>query len=149
MHALLVSLLVTLAPATPITAANAPSAADAVCQLERDAAHAFVAKDAAFLEGLFADDFEHINFRGGVANKHDEIAFFTSPELRMQSATIDSCTARVYDRVAVATGVTTWTGVIARGTDLSGAYRYTRVYHEQHGRWQIVASHFSKIPSAS
>jgi uncharacterized RmlC-like cupin family protein len=32
----------------------------------------------------------------------------------------------------------------SEGQDVSGEYRYTRVYVKRDGRWQIVASHFSR-----
>lgn len=116
-----------------------------LCQREAEADRAYIAHDRPFLEALFADEFEHTNFKGGVANREDEITFFTSPDLSMQSATIDSCAVRTYHDVAVVTGVNTWTGALFKGADLSGSYRFTRVYVRRKKRWQVVASQFSRI----
>lgn len=116
-----------------------------LCQREADADRAYIAHDRAFLEALFADEFEHTNFKGGVADRADEIAFFTSPDFSMQSGTIDSCAVHAYHDVAVVTGVNTWTGALFKGADLSGSYRFTRVYVKRKKRWQVVASQFSRI----
>jgi hypothetical protein len=118
---------------------------DQLCKLENDADTAYIAHDRQFLSNLFADEFVHTNFRGGTVDKAGEIDFFTSPKLIMKAAAVDHCMARKYGHVAVVTGINTWTDTIFNGSDLSGAYRFTRVYvHRQH-RWQIVASHFSKV----
>ena len=144
---LLASLAVIAFPLRPNPEALAhPPIGEAICQLERAVAKAYVAHDRAFLDGLFAAEFQHANFKGGVVGKREELDFFASPDLQMGAATIDSCAVRAYGTVAVATGVTTWSHVLFKGTDLSATYRFTRVYHHHGGRWQIVASHFSKIP---
>lgn len=116
-----------------------------LCQREADADRAYIAHDRAFLEALFADEFEHTNYKGGLANRADEIAFFTSPDFSMQSAAIDSCAVHAYHDVAVVTGINTWTGALFKGADLSGSYRFTRVYVKRKKRWQVVASQFSRI----
>jgi len=116
-----------------------------LCKLENDADKAYIAHDRRFLSNLFADEFVHTNFRGGTVDKSAEMDFFTSPKLSMKSAVVDHCVARKYGRAAVVTGVNTWTDTNFNGSDLSGAYRFTRVYVHRHGRWQIVASHLSKI----
>lgn len=116
-----------------------------LCQLENDADKAYISHDRQFLSNLFADEFVHTNFRGGTVDKAAELDFFASPKLTMKAAVVDHCTARKYGNVAVVTGINTWTDTIFNGSDLSGAYRFTRVYVHRQRRWQIVASHFSKI----
>jgi hypothetical protein len=116
-----------------------------LCKLENDADKAYIAHDRQFLSNLFADEFVHTNFRGSTVDKSAEMDFFTSPKLTMKAAVVDHCVAHKYGRAAVVTGINTWTDAIFNGSDLSGAYRFTRVYVHRQGRWQIVASHFSKI----
>jgi hypothetical protein len=127
--------------------AFAGNVSDQLCKLENDTQKAYIGHDRQFLSNLFADEFVHANFRGSTVDKAGEIDFFTSPKLTMKAATIDQCVAREYGHAAVVTGVNTWTGTIFNGSDLSGAYRFTRVYVYRKHRWQIVASHFSKIAS--
>jgi Domain of unknown function (DUF4440) len=127
--------------------AFAGNVSDQLCKLENDAQKAYVSHDRQFLTNLFADEFVHTNFRGGTVDKAGEIDFFTSPKLTMKAATIDQCVAREYGHAVVVTGINNWTGTIFNGNDLSGAYRFTRVYVYRKHRWQIVASQFSKVTS--
>lgn len=116
-----------------------------ICKLESDVNQAVVAHDGGILTSLFGDEYQHTNFFGSVADKKAEVDFFTSTDFTIKSANITDCTVHVYDDVAVATGVNTWTDASYRGRSLSGSYRFTRVYVRRKGHWQIVASHASKI----
>jgi len=117
------------------------------CKLENDANKAYIEHDRQFLSNLFADEFVHVNYRGGTVDKQGEIDFFASPKLTMKAAAVDHCTAHKYGNVALVTGINTWTETIFNGNDLSGAYRFTRVYLHRQWRWQIVASQYSKLTS--
>jgi hypothetical protein len=119
-----------------------------ICKLENDADRAIVAHDRGFLAALFADEYQHTNFFGSVADKNAEVNFFTSTNFTLKSATIANCTVHVYQDMAVASGVNIWTEASYRGRSLSGSYRFTRVYVRQKGRWQIATSHGSKIAPA-
>jgi hypothetical protein len=119
-----------------------------ICKLENEADRAVVAHDHGFLSTLFANEYQHTNFVGSVADKKAEVDFFTSADFTLKNATIANCTVHVYQDVAVATGVNTWIEASYRGRNLSGSYRFTRVYVRRKGRWQIVASHASKITPA-
>jgi hypothetical protein len=119
-----------------------------ICKLESDVNQAVVAHDGGILTSLFADEYQHTNFFGSVADKKAEVDFFTSKDFAIKSANVTDCAVHVYQDVAVATGVNTWTEASYRGRSLSGSYRFTRVYVRREGRWQIVASHASKIPPA-
>ncbi len=119
-----------------------------ICKLENDADRAVIAHDRGFLTALFADEYQHANFFGSVADKNAEVDFFASADFTLKSATIANCTVHVYQDVAVATGVNIWTEASYKGRSLSGSYRFTRVYVRRKGRWQIVASHASKIMPA-
>jgi ketosteroid isomerase-like protein len=119
-----------------------------ICKLESDVNQAVVAHDGGLLTSLFADEYQHTNFFGSVADKKAEVDFFTSTDFAIKSANITDCAVHVYQDVAVATGVNTWTDASYRGRNLSGSYRFTRVYVRRKGHWQIVASHASKITPA-
>jgi ketosteroid isomerase-like protein len=125
------------------------SVSDTLCQREADANRAIMNRDRSFLTQLYADEFQHVNYIGGLADKKDEIDFFTSPNVSIGDARIDSCTARRYGDVAVATGLTIWTHAVTKSSDLSGSYRFTRVYVYRDNRWQVVASQYSKLPAAT
>jgi len=149
-----VALFTAAAVQSRATAAEAPAALNPgqpggvsaeICKLEEDTDRAVIAHDREFLTALFADEYQHINFFGSVAGKDAEVTFFTSSEFKLKDAGLTDCATHVYQDVAVATGVNTWTGATYRGRDLSGSYRFTRVYVRRNGSWQVVASHASKI----
>jgi len=121
-----------------------PGEGEELCRLENEAGKAYVAHDRKFLDSLFAEEFIHTNYRGGTVDKAAELDFFSSSKLTMKSAVVDNCKVHKYGHVAVVTGTNTWIETIYNGVDLSGVYRFTRVYVWRQRRWQIVASHFSK-----
>lgn len=135
---------VSLVLATPLSAQM--SVSDTLCQREVDADRAIMTRDRSFLTELYADEFQHVNYIGGLADKKDEIDFFTSPNVTIGDARIDSCAARRYGDVAVVTGLNIWTHAGTKSSDLSGHYRFTRVYVYRDHRWQVVASQYSKLP---
>jgi hypothetical protein len=47
-----------------------------ICKLENDANRAVIAHDRGFLTALFADEYQHTNFFGSVADKNAEVDFF-------------------------------------------------------------------------
>lgn len=117
-----------------------------ICKLESDTDNAAMVHDEKFLAALFADEYQHTNFLGGVTDKKAELGFFTSPRFVLKKAEIDGCTVHVYGRdVAVATGTNNWAEASYEGTDISGRYRFTTIYVHRQGRWQIVAGHASMI----
>jgi Domain of unknown function (DUF4440) len=142
---LLMSAIVAMSTSGPVLAQHQDSITTEICGLEVAADHAVVAHDRSFLTRLFADEYEHINYFGRVSDKEAEVAFLTSGEFALKSASIADCSVRVYGEAAVATGLDTWSEARYRGRDLSGSYRFTRVYVRRGGRWQTVASHASKV----
>jgi proline iminopeptidase len=124
-----------------------PSALVDVCELEGDLARAEVAHDRQRLDALYAQEFQHTNYIGGIGYRAAELAFYTNGDLTLGSARIPSCRSHLYGDVALASGVDVWTDATFRNQSLSGTYRFTRVYVRRDGRWEIVASHASKVPS--
>jgi non-heme chloroperoxidase len=124
------------------------SAAD-VCQIENDVDAAVVNRDRDALSHAFADEYEHIDFRGGTTPRAGELTFLTAGELIVKGASTDGCRVQFLGDLAIATGITNWTGATYRGVDLSGSYRFSRVYAMRSGHWQIVESHASKIAAQS
>ncbi len=113
-------------------------------KLEQDRAQAAVRGDTAFLEQNTADDYTFINARGMLITKAQMLADFKSGQIKLQSSDLDDLHARVYGDTAVLTGRSTQKGQ-AYGQDISGQYRFTRVYVKRDGRWQSVALQQTRI----
>ena len=102
--------------------------------------------DAAALKRIYADDFIGVGPSGTVRTKPQVISDFTSGDLRFQSITTDDVRVRVYGNAAVETGRSTMDGQ-DKGKAVPHDTRFTRVWVKQHGRWRLVANHYSSIVS--
>ncbi len=113
-------------------------------QLDQERIQAQIGADAAALDRLYAEDFIGIGPSGAVRTKAQVIADFTSGSLKFQSITTDDVRWRVYGNTAVETGRSTMIGD-DRGKAVPRDNRFTRVWVERQGRWQLVANHYSLL----
>ncbi|HEV8241577.1 MAG TPA: nuclear transport factor 2 family protein [Thermoanaerobaculia bacterium] len=113
-------------------------------QLDQERIQAQIGADAAALDRLYAEDFIGIGPSGTVRTKAQVIADFTSGSLRFQSITTDDVQWRVYGDTAVETGRSTMVGQ-DKAKAVPRDNRFTRVWVKRHGRWQLVANHYSLL----
>jgi len=116
----------------------------ALRQLDQERIQAQVGADAAALNRLYAEDFIGIGPSGTVRTKAQVIADFRSGSLRFQSITTDDVQWRFYGDTAVETGRSTMNGQ-DRGKTVPRDNRFTRVWVKRHGRWRLVANHYSLL----
>ena len=112
-------------------------------QLEKERSQASLRGDITALERIIAEDFNAVGSSGAIRNKAQWLADHKSGVLKVESQTFDNVNVRVYGDAAVVTGLTTQKGQ-DRGKDISGQFRFTRVYVKRNGQWQIVATHNSR-----
>ena len=113
-------------------------------QLDSERVQAQIGADTVTLNRIYADDFIGVGPSGTLRTKPQVIADFTSGGLKFQSITTDEVQVRVYGNTAVETGRSTMIGqdknkVVPRDN------RFTRVWVMLHGRWQLVANHYSLL----
>jgi uncharacterized protein (TIGR02246 family) len=118
----------------------------AIRKLDDERIQAQIHADTAALERIYADDFIGVGPSGTVRTKPQVISDFTSGELRFRSITTDDVRVRVYGNAAVETGRSTMNGQ-DKGTAVPHDTRFTRVWVKQHGRWRLVANHYSSTMS--
>jgi hypothetical protein len=118
-----------------------------VTRLEREVGEAITRRDLAALDRLIADDFLNTNPRGQVMTKQEAIASLTEADYELESICNEEVRVRVFDEVAVATGVGTAKGRY-RGQEAVGRCPYLRVWVRRHGRWQAVAAQATSLPEA-
>ena len=111
-------------------------------QLDNERIQAQISADAVALDRIYADDFIGVGPSGTVRTKPQVISDFTSGDLKFQSITTDEVQVRVYENTAVETGLSTMNGQ-DRGNAVPHDTRFTRVWVKQHGRWRLVANHYS------
>ena len=124
----------------------ATSAEQAVQQQDQRRIHAQITADTLALRRIYADDFLGIGPTGVVRNKAEVIADFTSHSLTYQSITTAEVRVSVYGNTAVETGRSTMVGQ-DRGKAVPRENRFTRVWVMTDGRWQLVANHYSPMPT--
>ena len=115
-------------------------------KLDNERIQAQIHADVAALERIYADDFIGVGPSGIVRTKPEVISDFTSGDLRFQSIITDGVRVRVYENAAVETGLSTMNGQ-DKGNAVPHDTRFTRVWIRQHGRWRLVANHYSSIVS--
>ncbi len=113
-------------------------------KIENDWSTAWMKKDSAALQSLFATEYFATDWEGVTYNKSQEIANAMAPDSRTQSFVLSDLKVQVYGDVAVVTGLNTIKATF-KGADVSGAYRFTDVFVKRDGRWQAVATQGTKV----
>ena len=100
--------------------------------------------DVARLDKLLADDWLLTHSDGREQDKKDYLQELSSRSRSNQAIENEDVSIRHYGGTAVVTGTSVQAGT-SNGLPWSGRFRYTRVWILREGRWQMVASHSSRI----
>ena len=114
-------------------------------QLEDDWREAILKGNTTQMAGLLADDYLSITPSGTLQTKDQTLTNLRDGRMRLTALEISDRKVRFYGTTALVTSVADVTGTTSDG-DLSGSYRYTRVYvRNPQGAWKIVSFEASKI----
>ncbi|HEX5235608.1 MAG TPA: nuclear transport factor 2 family protein [Silvibacterium sp.] len=105
---------------------------------------AVVGNNVSLMDHLLADDYIGISANGTVETKTQELAQRRAGTIRIQSLDLSDLKVRVFGDTAVVTSRAELTGVNGQ-SDISGNYRYTRVYNKRLGHWKIVSFEASRM----
>ena len=114
------------------------TAEDSVRTAELDRKRALLSADTVLLSHLTGSEFYEVNRLGLIRTRAMNMQEISSGALKLQSVNYDSLLVRVYDNVAILTGIADNTGEF-RGMPFTGKIRYTRVFVRRDGRWQAIA----------
>ncbi len=114
-------------------------------QFEKEWAQATVTGDASVLERFEANDYSFTDPAGVTGDKAKDISELKTKVFSAQAIDLEDMSVRVYGTVAVVTGKTTIKGGKYKGEDISGQYRFTDVWANRAGHWQVVASQATQI----
>ena len=116
-------------------------------RLEKGMQDGMLKNDMALFERVATDDYLVINPVGMVGTKADALA--NSQNVKIESFSADDVKVRVYGDAAVVTGRATIKGQLKAAADaaqdISGQYRYTRVYVKQQGQWRLASFQFAPV----
>ena len=133
------------ADARPMPKAQQHTSRHEIDQLEDAWRNAILKSNIAAMDWLLADDYLAITASGLVQTKEQTLANLKSGRIHMASLNISDRKVRFYGRTAVVTSLAEVSATTADG-DISGSYRYTRVYaRDAAGNWKIVSFEASKI----
>jgi ketosteroid isomerase-like protein len=119
-------------------------AEQAVMSIEKEMLDALLKGDASANERYLADTYIFTGPDGEMSSKAQSVADLKSGDLKFQSATFDDAKVSVYGDTAIVTYGSIDKGTY-KGKDISGKTRWTDVFVKKNGKWQIVASHGSRI----
>ena len=114
----------------------------AVMQLEREIANAYVQADAKTLERILADELTSTSDDGLVTTKQGVLRNLR-PRVGV-TADVSGLKARVYDKAAVVTGFVVFKSINGEEADY---LRVTDTFVKQQKGWQLIASQQRRIPA--
>src|SRR5262249_45966301 len=116
-------------------------------KLEEKLLEAALKGDVAAMQQMLAEDYVAISaVTGGVATKEDSIKNYQTARLKYDSLTPSETKVRVYNSTtALVIAKVEVKGKLGE-QNLSGNYRYSRLYMNRGGKWQVVLLQSTKIP---
>ncbi len=101
-------------------------------------------KDATALANLLSDNLVYVDYDGSLSNKQQFLASVKSANVSSEQINNEGVTVRLYNNVAVSTGIYRDKGV-ENGKPFQRRGRFTNVWINQNGAWQCIASQSTLI----
>jgi len=121
--------------------------------IQKEWAEARVKGDVAYLERLYAREFRVQTMVGSIASREDDIAMFRERRIQPEYVRDENMQVSLYGQVALVTGIENVAGRYPDGP-LKGqraelSLRFTNVFVDRDGRWQLVLHQSTLIPRAA
>ena len=124
---------------------DASAVVEHLLYIEKRLAAAWVEGDRSFIEQILADDWSVTDITGRILKKAEVIEeAFGSSDRKIVAMRIDQIRVRPFEGWAVVTGRTQAAGEY-RGEVAKVTLRFTDVFVNRNGDWQVVASHATLI----
>lgn len=112
--------------------------------LEMQWREAQLSNDVSVMDRLLADDYIGISASGIIETKPEALALRRAGTLHITALDLNDLKVRIYGDTAVVTSRADLEGTNG-ASNISGKYRYTRVYNRRFGQWKIVSFEASRI----
>jgi ketosteroid isomerase-like protein len=112
--------------------------------LEQEWRTALITNNVAQMDHLLADDYIGITSNGTVETKTQALDQRRAGTVRITKMDLTDTHVRVYGDTAVVTSLASVEGTNG-ASNISGQYRYTRVYNRRLGQWKIVSFEASRM----
>jgi ketosteroid isomerase-like protein len=123
---------------------KADSASDDLKALDAKLTEAFKKHDVKTLEKYTADDVIVIDPLGRVHDKKQYFAHLNKGNTTINELKESDVKVRIFGDTGVVTGLLTLKAMV-KDKDISGEYRWTRVYNKKGGEWQVVAEQHTYV----
>ena len=127
---------------TPPAAQSTGPVEQELTKLDRELMDAAVRNDQTLMQRVALDRHVFINPGGGV----QEIGDTSGPKI--ESIQSEDVQVRVHGDTAILIGRANVKGRFEDGRDISGPYRYMRVFVKQQGQWKLAATQITAIQAA-
>jgi ketosteroid isomerase-like protein len=124
--------------------AAAQSPAATIERLDKERSEAITKGDVVTIDKTTAETYVFIDATGRVNTQKELIDGLKKGTMKLQSQDASDVKVQVYGNTAVETGKITSQGT-RNGQDISGTFRFTRVWVNRGGTWQTVAFQETKI----
>lgn len=148
MLALISAILVSASPARAESSRDRSDDEQALLEIERQWADAYLSGNADKLAAIFSSDYVQTNTRASVSYKDDEVAELRAGAYRYDKFDMTDMKVQLYGDAAVVTG-NMWVKATdkASGKAMDMRMRVTDTFIRQGGKWQVVASHTTAKPN--
>jgi hypothetical protein len=133
---ILIAATMLLANSSPVSASQTSD--ETFHELEARISKAVKTRNTEQLSSLLADGFISVGFTGHVRSKAEVIETYTNGKTLIKSANETEVIVRQFDDTAVVVGTLTLIGNDS-GTDITGSYRFMRVYKKFGEKWQAIS----------
>jgi ketosteroid isomerase-like protein len=139
--------LVSLSLAVGQQASRKSGVEEEIKKQEENWARAVVKEGAPSVDEYEADDIITTDPSGRVTGKAQDKTDLSSGDYKIQSEELSDLKVHIYGNIAVAAATNFMKGTY-KGQDLTGKYRFTDTWVERNGKWQVVASQYTKVLEA-
>ena len=112
-------------------------------RIEQQLAATWKKGDCTAWGSMLAPEWSVIHITGAVITKAEALQMCKAPRAPIETLKVDDLSVRVFGDAAVVTGRTTATTGGAKPATLT--LRFTDVFIRRAGRWQVVASHATRL----
>jgi len=118
--------------------------ANELTRIEQRIVKAWLQGDRKTIDSILASDRSVIDLTGRVLTKAQVLQELGSGERKIESGSVDDLNVRTFGNIAIVTGRSVLAGTY-EGKRVSVVQRFTDVFANRNGHWQVVASQGTQV----